>query len=328
VPGPSAAPAPPVAPAPSPYPPASASEPPTTAFVPPELIARRRAAAPRTTPYQPIAGWRVEPAAPVATSAPDAATIAGPLAATGVHPPAAGSNAPTALTGPASPSSPTDVTAATAAVPTAGVTAATGPMRTLGAPGHLPAAGPSEPSRRRTAFALLGGVAVVAVAAAVVVASGVFNDPPKTKPTAVKPPPAAVVPVALDPDITDFDPSPTGSGLKHEGKTWSSPTYTTRAFGNLKPGLGLILDLGSPRDLGEVTFDARTGPLTVDLRSADERPAGLSGWTKTGSSTKATGKTTLEAGDAGKHRYWMVWVSKLGFERKVEISDVKAATKG
>ena len=83
-------------------------------------------------------------------------------------------------------------------------------------------------------------------------------------------------------------------------------------FGSLKPGLGLVLDLGSARGVSSVEFDAGTGPLTVELRSADQMASDISGYAAVGKSISATGSTKLTAPGGGKHRYWMIWVTALG----------------
>jgi hypothetical protein len=160
-------------------------------------------------------------------------------------------------------------------------------------------------------------LAVAAVVVVVLVVAGVVLSNRPQKPTAAPTPtPSVTTTVALKPALSSFAPS--GSGFQLDGKTWHTQWYNTETFGNLKSGVGLVLDLGSARELSSVTFDAGKGPLTVGLRAADGLPAGndqasLSPYAKVGkTATGASGQTTISATDGGKHRYWMLWVTKLG----------------
>ena len=104
---------------------------------------------------------------------------------------------------------------------------------------------------------------------------------------------------------------PGGSGLRHQGGRWQTQIYRTADFGNLKPGVGLLLDLGSPHSVSSVRFDAGPGPITVQLRAGDQASSGPASFTATGSSTSAHGPTTLDGMPGSKHRYWLVWISQL-----------------
>jgi len=118
--------------------------------------------------------------------------------------------------------------------------------------------------------------------------------------------------VAVPAAITSFDPSG-GSGFRQEsGSTWRTQTYQTAQFGNLKQGVGLVLDLGSARAVSTVNLDVVGGPIGVELRAGDERAASAGGYQKVASADSASGPTTLTPPkDAGKHRYWLVWVTRL-----------------
>jgi hypothetical protein len=171
---------------------------------------------------------------------------------------------------------------------------------------------------------MLAGVAIAVIAVIVVVAI-VLNSAGdgKPPPVAAPKPSATAAPQKLDPEISSFDPA--GDGFREKGQTWDTYTYNTVQFGNLKKGVGLALDLGSAKALDSVTFTTTTGPMDVELRSADKKPLKVSDWDVVdGSSDSASGETTLDASKGGKHRYWMIWVTKLGPPRKAVISDVSA----
>ncbi|MCD5348624.1 hypothetical protein [Kineosporia mesophila] len=111
-----------------------------------------------------------------------------------------------------------------------------------------------------------------------------------------------------------FDPDPSGSGVTDQGNgTYRAGAgYNSAAFGNLKKGLGLVLDLGEAREISEVKVNVGAAPITVGLRSSDElSTSDLSAYDKAVSQKKSTGNVTLDGSKAGKHRYWMVWVTSL-----------------
>ncbi len=110
--------------------------------------------------------------------------------------------------------------------------------------------------------------------------------------------------------VSSLDPSG-GSGFRSQGGTWRTQTYTNADFGNLKSGVGLLLDLGSPQAVGTVSFDVTGGPVTVELRAGDERSTGESGYARVTGPAAASGATSLTVKNGGKHRYWLVWVTKL-----------------
>ena len=133
-----------------------------------------------------------------------------------------------------------------------------------------------------------------------------------------------------DAKVSSFDPSG-GSGFRSEGNsTWRTQTYRSATFGNLKPGVGLLLDLGSKQQLSEVTLNATTDGLTVELRAADDRAASVDGYKQVGKPAQASGATTLKADSGGAHRYWLIWVTKLaavdgGFRAEIGKPVARAA---
>jgi hypothetical protein len=129
--------------------------------------------------------------------------------------------------------------------------------------------------------------------------------------------------------ITSFDPKKDGTGFRKDGDSWRTERYASATFGNYKPGVGLVLDLGSARALSAVTLDAVTGPLTVELRTGDNPPTSASSLARVGAAAQATGATTLPATAGGSHRYWMIWVTGLasadgGFRAVIRTPSARA----
>jgi hypothetical protein len=163
-----------------------------------------------------------------------------------------------------------------------------------------------RPSRGRRGL-ILTGCALVGVGIGLGAQRLVTADDGKTAGPGKAAVTAAPTPVTAQ--ISGF--SPKGNGFRQQGSAWKTETYTTAKFGNLKPGVGLVLDLGTARALRSVKFNATTGPLTVELRAADSRPAALDDTQRVGAPASANGSTTLPATAGQSHRYWMVWVTSL-----------------
>jgi hypothetical protein len=172
---------------------------------------------------------------------------------------------------------------------------------------------------------VLAAVGVVVIVGFVI--GGLFlsnGGDPKTKPKPVASatvPPKAPAPLKFT--VSSYTTS--GDGFRDKGNVWDTHTYKTTKFGNLKPGVGLVLDLGSAKEVTSVSFNAETGPMKVELHSADAMPTGTSGGKIVGEATTANGKTVLDASKGGKHQYWMIWVTELGPTRKAVISGISAA---
>jgi hypothetical protein len=134
------------------------------------------------------------------------------------------------------------------------------------------------------------------------------NTPASSTPVATSPKPTATVSTT----VSSWDPAQGGSGFRKTSLGWQTQDYASATFGNLKPGIGLVLDLGAAHTVSAVTLDAGTGPLTVQLRTGDSPPTSVSGYKQVGAPTQASGPTTLAASGGGSHRYWMIWVTSLG----------------
>lgn len=189
------------------------------------------------------------------------------------------------------------------------------PPRARGAGGparssrRVPGAGPG---RRR----LPGRGKAAALAGALVVAAGAGVLAGRLVPPAGEEPPLAVAAgagdAALDVTWTSVDPVG-GSGFRQvDASTWRTQSYRTAEFGNLKDGVGLLADLGEPREVEAVTVDVAPVGAVVELRAGDAPSQDPQDYTVVDRAGEAGGPTTLEAGDAGAHRYWLLWVPQLG----------------
>jgi hypothetical protein len=198
-------------------------------------------------------------------------------------------------------------------VPTPPPSAPTPPAPVPTPPPSVPTPPPSVPtapqavrarSRRPLVLAVVVAVAVLAVVAGVVALRGRAAGGSASGSS-------QAASVKLSATITSFDPSG-GSGFRRDGAAWRTQTYADANFGNLKPGVGLLLDLGASRPVSTVTLDVVGGPIAVELRAGDSVGGAASGYQRVAADPSASGSTTLTVKGGAAHRYWLVWVTKLG----------------
>jgi hypothetical protein len=196
--------------------------------------------------------------------------------------------------------------------------------------GASAAAPPALPGR--TGTALKWGVSALLIAAlglgswqlADALLKG--DPPPEAAPSAPLPPvqgedPPLPGPVEIT-DIVEFDPQGSGGGQNPESAPaaidddptsyWNTKNYYGPAFGNLKDGVGLILDLGESREVSSITVET-SGETSVEFRAADPdlatRPNDLDAFTRL---AEGTGDSlTLEAEESIETRFVLVWLTEL-----------------
>ncbi|MEP6462741.1 MAG: hypothetical protein ABJC62_04850 [Frankiaceae bacterium] len=116
--------------------------------------------------------------------------------------------------------------------------------------------------------------------------------------------------------VSSVDPAG-GSGWRRSGSdvasaVWRTQHYRSPEFGGLKSGLGLLIDLGSARRLTAVRTTAGVPGTTVELLAGDSAGPAPGSFRSVDRVGNATGATTLRAVGGGSHRYWLVWVPRLG----------------
>ncbi|MFE1308204.1 serine/threonine protein kinase [Streptomyces sp. NPDC058755] len=125
-------------------------------------------------------------------------------------------------------------------------------------------------------------------------------------------------------DITKaFDNSPSTN--------WETSFYLSPEFGNLKPGVGMVLDLGKVQQVGMVTVTF-VGQTSVELRAAGadagSEPTALDAYTKAASGSGTT--VVLKPGTSLKTRYLLVWLTKLpsdgGDHWRGRVADIKVTS--
>jgi eukaryotic-like serine/threonine-protein kinase len=181
---------------------------------------------------------------------------------------------------------------------------------------------------------LLGWTLVLVAVAAVLVAVGLtlagddlgnlFGDgsPRRTDGTpgntAATPRVDVVDAISFDPFTEDADKqeNPRSTDLavdKNPSSAWRTEGYQQNfGEGGYKQGVGLVLDLGRPQELGQLTLAlAPSGGTTLTIYGSDDRQTTtLSGWTKLEGPTSVPGKRAIFELD-GRYRYLLVWFTSL-----------------
>jgi hypothetical protein len=93
--------------------------------------------------------------------------------------------------------------------------------------------------------------------------------------------------------------------------TWSTDGYRTAEFGGLKPGVGLLVDLGAPTALTSVQVGMTTAGADVELRATNTLGEDADDFTVVAKAngTKQVAKLTPSAPTPS--RYWLVWITSL-----------------
>jgi hypothetical protein len=92
---------------------------------------------------------------------------------------------------------------------------------------------------------------------------------------------------------------------------WSTDGYNSATFGNLKPGVGLLVDLGSPVALSAVQVGMSSGGADVELRAANAPGEGADDFTVVTRVRGAKQVASLKPNAPTPSRYWLVWFTKL-----------------
>ncbi|HSN42907.1 MAG TPA: hypothetical protein VLR88_02485, partial [Propionibacteriaceae bacterium] len=87
-------------------------------------------------------------------------------------------------------------------------------------------------------------------------------------------------------------------------------------MGGLKPGVGVVFDLGRPVEVGKVTLTMIGTPTAIELRvpKADASPApmsGLSRWTRVASQATAPATAVLTPDTPVTTRFLLVYLTSL-----------------
>ena len=196
-------------------------------------------------------------------------------------------------------------------------------------PSGVPMA-PRPPSRRPAPLLVVGALVVAALLLVAVLATrdggGGSGGAPGGGDTGQAD--GAVVKVSA---VRSFDPA--GDGEENEARaalatdanpatSWNSDRYNTRAFGGLKPGVGLILELGEAADLGDLRVTSATSGWSASVFVADRAAGELAGWGEAvASKSDINGDTAFALGGEGGAAV-LLWITDPGTANRVEVAEL------
>ncbi len=121
--------------------------------------------------------------------------------------------------------------------------------------------------------------------------------------------------------VVDFDPLGDGQethnevGLSHNGDpsdAWHTTTYFNNpAFGGLKPGVGLLVDLGQPVAVDHVVLAFAQPGESVELRASDTHGTDVASYDVVASASDVKVPVTLKPAPGTTRRYWVIWITRL-----------------
>lgn len=93
---------------------------------------------------------------------------------------------------------------------------------------------------------------------------------------------------------------------------WHTTTYyNSPAFGNLKSGVGLLVDLGQPVAIDRLVLAFAQPGESVELRASDALGADANAFPVVATATDVKVPVTLKPREGTTARYWLIWVTKL-----------------
>jgi serine/threonine-protein kinase len=102
------------------------------------------------------------------------------------------------------------------------------------------------------------------------------------------------------------------------GTDWYTQIYASPQFGNLKPGLGLVVDAHKAVKMRTLTVHTPTPGFLAQIRAGDSQ----SGPFTDDSAAQTVGSTTTFRLNGATARYYVVWITRLPGGGKAEISEV------
>jgi len=118
-----------------------------------------------------------------------------------------------------------------------------------------------------------------------------------------------------DNDSNSDDPGESQNALGgQQGKFWHTSFYRgSPKFGNLKDGVGLIVDMGSAVRLSQVAVQFGTqccAHVNIEIGNSNS-PSAKDSFTTVATSTTATGTTTFPVSSSATGRYVLIWFTYL-----------------
>ena len=108
---------------------------------------------------------------------------------------------------------------------------------------------------------------------------------------------------------------------------WSTETYYSRqlysGLGTPKAGVGIVLDAGRSRKLGQLTIRTAGGGYRAVIRAGNQADGSLSSFAVVSQPEVVGKKTKFELKQSRPARYYLIWITKLA-GKKAFVNEVTA----
>jgi hypothetical protein len=130
--------------------------------------------------------------------------------------------------------------------------------------------------------------------------------------------------------VTAYDPQ--GDGAEHndvvsqatDGNSstyWNTDHYASQTFGNLKRGVGLVLDASRALEPKAITVRTDTPGFTALIEAGDSESGPFSG---VSASQTMQASTSFSLDLSSPKRYFVVWITRLGPGDVAHVNEVRA----
>jgi hypothetical protein len=184
------------------------------------------------------------------------------------------------------------------------------------------------PRRRSRARAWVPPLLLAALVATVlVVAATLLGDGGGRRRAGTNPPRPAVTVAS----VSSFDPEGDGTenegqvGAAHDGdpaSAWATDRYRGPKFGNLKSGVGLVLRLAGPADLGRLTVRSPTSGWSAAVYVADQPGSALAAWGRPAATRSGIDGDASFDLDGRRGGAVLLWITDPGPDNRAEVSEV------
>ena len=182
------------------------------------------------------------------------------------------------------------------------------------------------PRRNRAPLVVVAGVALAALAVVALLIGGGKDETPAGRPSGD---PASAVSISavrsFDPLGRDGEENEARARLAADGDPstiWSTDRYNTRAFGGLKPGVGLVLELEEAAGLKRLLVRSGTSGWSADVYVAEGPASELAGWGQpVASRDNISGDADFDLRGAEGGAV-LLWITDPGTANRAEVAEV------
>jgi hypothetical protein len=94
--------------------------------------------------------------------------------------------------------------------------------------------------------------------------------------------------------------------------SWETDPYSGYPkFGNLKPGSGLMFDMGAAVTIRQIRISTPTPGISLQVLAADSPSEAQNAMTVVGAKSHVGSSVTISSSSKAPHRYWVVWLTEL-----------------